>query len=670
MTTTFFARLLKLDRLDLEKKLRRIIVIFLTIISLIVLYTSVTLFQQKNDGLVINIAGRQRMLSQKYTKEIFLALHEAVQAQKPLDLSKAAASRRLFELSLSALIHGGKTYSDPRMTREITLPGTSSETIRVKLKEVEGLWKNLVNRVKAIHTETVDMNQLNTLNKLSVKVLVEMNRGVGMIASAADRKVFVLQIAQVVMWLLAITLSIPLARLILQAITSPINEMLAATRRISDGDLQAYDIIHHSRDELGTLSENINLMREKLSTIINTMQQNGRQMTHSSTQIARVSKEISHSVAKEEHSTEQIRKATEDLQHISTLVNDIVNQTVNSVEETETHARNGSEVIRQNIQDLIDTVESVNATSRQMEQLSNATGQIYNIIESIENIADQTNLLALNATIEAARAGEAGKGFAVVANEIKDLAKQTAESTTEITTLLNAFRDQVGEAGQSMEQVVNQVNNSREQSRQTIEAFETVNESINDTLSRTREINEYNEKQQKQLAELENRFSNLFEVLKDNNLKADTTTLVAAELSSAADRLQKTLQNFSTNRESAPPRQAGEKRNFPRIDNSIRITVQQEGQDIEGVTQNLSLSGMKLRCRRLLALNTIIPTNLFLPTTDNGKEEIVQVKIRLLHKTQEEKDYLYGAEFVDLTTAQQQKITKVFDFYQKPYLFT
>jgi len=220
-----------------------------------------------------------------------------------------------------------------------------------------------------------------------------------------------------------------------------------------------------------------------------------------------------------------------------------------------------------------------------------------------------------------------------------------------------------------MEQVVNQVNHSREQSRQTVEAFETVTESINDTLTRTRNINEYNEKQQKQLAELENRFSNLFEVLKDNNLKADTTTLVATELSSAADRLQKTLENFSINRELVTPKRSGEKRRFPRIDNSIRITVLHEGRQIEGVTQNLSLSGMKMRCRHQLALNTILPTNLFLPATDSENEEILQVKTRLLHKNQEGADYLYGAEFVDLTAKQQKNITRIFDFYQKPYLF-
>ena len=70
------------------------------------------------------------------------------------------------------------------------------------------------------------------------------------------------------------------------------------------------------------------------------------------------------------------------------------------------------------------------------------TGQkIGNVVSLIQDIAEQTNLLALNATIEAARAGEAGKGFAVVANEVKELAKQTAQATGEIAEKVSAIQD-------------------------------------------------------------------------------------------------------------------------------------------------------------------------------------------------------------------------------------
>ncbi len=84
--------------------------------------------------------------------------------------------------------------------------------------------------------------------------------------------------------------------------------------------------------------------------------------------------------------------------------------------------------------------------------LGNAADHINGVVELIESVAAKTNLLALNATIEAARAGETGKGFAVVANEVKALARQTAEATSEIRNRLNEMRTAtemtVGEIGE------------------------------------------------------------------------------------------------------------------------------------------------------------------------------------------------------------------------------
>src|SRR3546814_3506271 len=73
-------------------------------------------------------------------------------------------------------------------------------------------------------------------------------------------------------------------------------------------------------------------------------------------------------------------------------------------------------------------------------RLGETSVEIGEVIKVITSIAEQTNLLALNATIEAARAGEAGKGFAVVANEVKELAKQTAEATGDIAGKVTAIQ--------------------------------------------------------------------------------------------------------------------------------------------------------------------------------------------------------------------------------------
>ncbi|MBX7232484.1 MAG: hypothetical protein K1X29_10400 [Bdellovibrionales bacterium] len=74
-------------------------------------------------------------------------------------------------------------------------------------------------------------------------------------------------------------------------------------------------------------------------------------------------------------------------------------------------------------------------------KLGQASEEIGNVIKVISSIAHQTNLLALNATIEAARAGDAGKGFSVVANEVKELAKKTAQSTEEISQKIKSVQD-------------------------------------------------------------------------------------------------------------------------------------------------------------------------------------------------------------------------------------
>ncbi|MBF0551261.1 MAG: methyl-accepting chemotaxis protein [Deltaproteobacteria bacterium] len=96
-------------------------------------------------------------------------------------------------------------------------------------------------------------------------------------------------------------------------------------------------------------------------------------------------------------------------------------------------------------------------TSHIVDELSKNSNEITSITRAIVDIAEQTKLLALNATIEAARAGEAGKGFAVVANEVKELAKQTTDSTDHIQQMIDGIQNNSAAAAGSINDIINQI---------------------------------------------------------------------------------------------------------------------------------------------------------------------------------------------------------------------
>jgi len=97
-----------------------------------------------------------------------------------------------------------------------------------------------------------------------------------------------------------------------------------------------------------------------------------------------------------------------------------------------------------------------------MDERGKAAREIGKVTETITDISGQTNLPALNATIEAARAGEAGKGFAVVANEIKELARQTAEATRDIKGKIDGIRKITGLTATEIEKIIQVINNVNE----------------------------------------------------------------------------------------------------------------------------------------------------------------------------------------------------------------
>ncbi len=154
--------------------------------------------------------------------------------------------------------------------------------------------------------------------------------------------------------------------------------------------------------------------------------------------------------------------------------------------------------------------EKAVAANTAIERLGEHSEKIGGIVEVITSIAEQTNLLALNATIEAARAGEAGKGFAVVANEVKELAKQTAQATDEISSMIGSLQSETTGAVGAVEditEIVARVNDLANTIASAAEEQTATVAEINDSVNSSAEQVSRLESQAEALAEQASEFS-------------------------------------------------------------------------------------------------------------------------------------------------------------------
>jgi methyl-accepting chemotaxis protein len=178
------------------------------------------------------------------------------------------------------------------------------------------------------------------------------------------------------------------------------------------------------------------------------------------------------------------------------------------------------------------------STNETMRKLGESSQEIGNVIKVITGIAQQTNLLALNATIEAARAGEAGKGFAVVANEVKELAKQTAKATEEISQKIAGTQDVTKGAIAAIEEIsgiINQIN----------DISNSIASAVEEQTVTTNEIGRSVTEAAQGVHDITKNISGVATAARNTTQGANDTKTASAQLSEMAAKLQAVMSKFT-----------------------------------------------------------------------------------------------------------------------------
>lgn len=244
--------------------------------------------------------------------------------------------------------------------------------------------------------------------------------------------------------------------LLMRAITSPMQRLVATLAGLGGGDL-TQRLTLNRRDEFGAVETGFNTMAGELTTLVSQAQRSAIQVATSVTEIAATAKQQQATATEVAATTTEIGATSREISATSRDLVRTMTEVSAAAEQSSTLAGGGQAGLSRMEETMHNVMDAAGSVNAKLAILNEKAGNITQVVTTINKVADQTNLLSLNAAIEAEKAGEYGRGFVVVATEIRRLADQTAVATYDIEQMVREIQSAVSAGVMGMDKFSEEV---------------------------------------------------------------------------------------------------------------------------------------------------------------------------------------------------------------------
>ncbi len=331
---------------------------------------------------------------------------------------------------------------------------------------------------------------------------------------------------------------------LLRGIGVSIHEIRSAMRSIGETRDLTRRVPIQGRDEMASVGRAFNQMVENFQTVIHRVVDSSHEVMDLTMRLSRSATTVAHGSNEQSNASSAMAAALEETRASIETVASNSADAHRIAEEAGRLSLSGETIVEDAASEMTRIAGAVQDSARQIENLDQMSDQISSIVNVIKEIADQTNLLALNAAIEAARAGEQGRGFAVVADEVRKLAERTAQSTVEITRMIEQIHTGTVGAVGSMQEGSTRVHEGVTLTRNAGEAMAQIRVGANQVIAAVSDIADALREQNAATQLVVQNVEHIVSMADRNSQETDEIARSAESLESLARSLQDTVDSF------------------------------------------------------------------------------------------------------------------------------